>query len=159
VDAVRPADEAARRGDWATYFQLLKEEQGDGGAEQVPQPPAEHRSTDPWPDDFVAPPVVVKARLMAEARGWEVRLGYSRAYLKTGRGHVRANGSGARWTLHHFVQIGVRRRGSAGLSDAWIIYRQDVGGTGWTAHGAGVQGTDANVTAWRSFVESLEVES
>lgn len=140
--------EAATARDWPAYFRAVRRLAEDAGDQDVvTQPPAEHTSRDPWPGEFDVPPVVLKLRTAAEAVGWEVRLGYSRAYLKQGRGYVRANGTGARWVLHELVQVAVR--------GAWIVYRQDVGvGTGWAFHGAAVNGTAANVTAWRAFINA-----
>jgi hypothetical protein len=152
--SVMEADQAASRRDWPEYFRLMREAQDVGANQEIPQPPPEHTSADPWPLDFVAPPAVVKLRQLAEGKGWEVRLGYSRAYLKLGRGYVRAHGRGALWVLHHLVQVGIRRPGG-GLSDAWIIYRQDAGvGTGWAFHAAGIGRGDTNVTGWKTFVNA-----
>lgn len=147
--------EAASRRDWPTYFRLMREGEDVGGELEVPRPPAEHSSRDPWPDGFAVPPVVAELRTLAESLGWEVRIGYSRAYLKQGRGYVRASGRAASWVAHHLVQVGVRRPGGVGRADAWIIYRQDVGaGKGWTFRDAVAGGQPANVTEWRTFINA-----
>lgn len=154
---MRPADEAAARGDWAEYFRLARV--GQGARVEVPRPAPEVVSTDPWPEDFVAPPVVAKLRMLAESVGWEARMGYSRVYVSKGQGKVWSHGGVARWVLHHVVQLAVRRPGGQGLSDGWIMYCQAVGGKGWQHMGSMIGREDANVGQWRAFVESLEVES
>lgn len=147
------ADAAAAVRDWPAYFRLMAEAKDQRGQEVVEQPAPEHTTRNPWPDDFVAPPVVVKLRVLAESLGWEVRMGYSRAYLKEGRGHVRRNGSGAVWALNDLVQVGVRRPSGTGRADAWIIYRRSLAGR-WAFYEAMAGGASANVGEWKTFVNA-----
>lgn len=152
MDAVRPEDEAARRGDWQTYFAALPKRHGV--RQEVRQPPAERTNREPWPEDFVAPAATVALRTLAELAGWEVRLGYSRAYVKKGQGSVWADGStSARWVLCHIVQVAVRRPGGTGRAEAWVMHHGPVGGKGWTYLDGQVGTSVVTLTDWKSFVE------
>lgn len=85
------------------------------------RPPAEVTTRDPRPADAPAdPPALVKLAASADP-GWEVRLGYSRAWKKLGRGNV-GTSADARWALHHFVSLQARPAGTPVRACLWVIY-------------------------------------
>jgi hypothetical protein len=157
---VQPAPdlrELAHSGDWGAYFVALRAANRAQDHAVVPQPPAEHSSRDPWPDGFGVPATVAKLRATVEAVGWDARVGYSRAWVKKGRGNVKADGSGAAWVRHHFVQLAVRRPGGAGCADAAIFYVCETENplARWSFYAGHAAGTVVNATAWKDFVSRL----
>lgn len=115
------------------------------------QPPAQHSTRDPWPDGFPVPAVAESLRAMA-SDAWEVRVGYSRAFEKRGRGNVGGTGD-ARWVLRHFVGV-----------QAWAPHRReinrviygadvDVDSLHWTMVSVQIDGTASNITTFRRLIK------
>lgn len=118
------------------------------------QPPAEHTTRDPWPTGFEIPDVVAKLKAMAEANGWEARVGYSRAFEKRGRGKVGGEGD-ARWVRRHFVGLQVRRPSKRYAQMQRVIYGADTEAEilKWTVASAQVDGLESGILAFRRLIK------
>jgi hypothetical protein len=119
----------------------------------VEQPPAEHTTRDPWPDGFEIPNVVAKLKAMAEATGWEARVGYSRAFEKRGRGKVGGEGD-ARWVWRQYVGLQVRRPVHDWLLRV-VVYGADAEAEAlkWTVFSAWVDGRESGILAFRKMIK------
>lgn len=102
---------------WPAYLSALEAERvARDAVGAFDQPPAEHRTSDPWPEGFPVPAAVARLMKLVDA-SWEARLGYCRGFRKVGRGNV-GTGADARWELTHVVILGARPAGETGR--AWV---------------------------------------
>jgi hypothetical protein len=117
------------------------------------QPPSQHSTRDPWPEGFAVPAVAESLRAMA-SDVWEVRVGYSRAFEKRGRGNVGGTGN-AHWVLRHFVGIQVQRPGGDRLINR-AIYGADVDAEPlwWTVVSVQIDGVASNITSFRRLIKN-----
>lgn len=114
----------------------------DPTSRDYPGPPSEHSTRDPWPEGFDVPKPVVLARQKMLDRGWDARVGYSRAYLKVRkRGSQKGMKMITTWKLHHFVRIQARRGGR----EVHAMWRCPVEKASWAFDRGIVQGSPAGL--------------
>lgn len=101
---------AVRSGAWLEYFRARARWHELESAEVAEMPPPEVTTHDGWPEGFAVPVGAARLRKAAQAAGWDVCSGYSRASRKGVRR--------GEYLRHHFVVIGAQR-GSRRLSGTW----------------------------------------
>jgi len=118
------------------------------------RPPAEHTTRDPWPEGFDVPDVVAKLKGQAERSGWDVRVGYSRAFEKIGTGKVGGKGT-ARWVRMHYIGVQVRQPEGAYLMNR-VIYSApaDVKRLTWTVNSVQVQSEPSGILAFNRLIKA-----
>lgn len=124
---------AAEAGDWPAYFRALGLEnrsRAEAAQEAVEAPEPEWTTRDGWPGGFVPPGGAERLRKLAEAAGWEVRVGYSRPFrpgVRTGE-----------WVKAHYVGVWARKGGRSIYGRWWS--RVTDGKLSWSWDGGTVNG-------------------